>query len=275
MSKLPTRRQIEAFARQYPQYKEIAELANARRKHLRQTAAARNKKPKRKRKSKDQLRPTDYLDLDQVARLMRILPESNNHNHRTRAALNRMLIITMAETGLRVSEICDLRLKCLPCFHGHAELEVIDGKGEKSRTVGISDLMARTFADYVERYHRRGSPESYLFASEGGGRLSRGSVYGKIKRMGIKMGLWTYRQDGVIKTKLSPHKFRHTSATHGLAATGNIIFVKDQLGHAKTDTTNIYAKTQSEQRKKDADRTSKRLWSKVPGGAKSMDLAKP
>jgi integrase/recombinase XerC len=181
-----------------------------------------------------------------------------------RAVLNEMLIIVMVESGLRVSEVCNLRLKSLPSYHGHQALEVLNAKGEKDRTVTISDLLTERLGDYVRRYHGRHSIESFLFRSENGGRLSPDSAYCKVKLIGLKARIWVYRKNGRLRTKLSPHKFRHTNATHLLDVTGSEFLVKDQLGHEKTDTTHIYARTLTEKLRSAMNAFSKRIWSNVP-----------
>lgn len=244
----------------------MAAMAEKHRKSVRQ-----GKKPKkRKRKAKTHLKPIDYLSIEQFAKIMAVLRREADlararNRYINRAVLNEMLVVVMVESGLRVSEVCNLRLKSLPSYHGHKSLEVLNAKGEKDRTVGISDLLAERLGDYVDRYHKRHSLDSFLFRSENGGRLSPDSVYRKIKVIGLKARIWIYTRNGRLKTKLSPHKFRHTCATHLLDVTNNEFLVKDQLGHEKTDTTHIYARTLTEKLRSAMNAFSKRIWSKVSG----------
>jgi len=247
-----------------PDVAALAAMAEEARKAARKPRNRRNK-----RKAKTYLKPTDHLSVEQVGRILEIVQSQAdaaraNSPYRSRAVLNEMLIVVMLESGLRVSEVCNLRLRSLPSYHGHQALEVLNAKGDKDRTVGISDLLTERLSDYVERYHGRHSIESSLFRSENGGRLSTDSVYCKIKLIGLKARIWIYRKNGRLKTKLSPHKFRHTNATHLLDVTGNEFLVKDQLGHEKTDTTHIYARTLTERLRSAMNAFSIRIWSKVP-----------
>jgi site-specific recombinase XerD len=87
--------------------------------------------------------------------------------------------------------------------------------------------------DYVKSEK---NSKNYFFRNELGGRLSYGSLISKIRRIG--------RQSGVMVVEgqswLSPHKFRHTFATLLLAATHDLRFVQEQLGHQQQKTTEIY-----------------------------------
>ena len=95
----------------------------------------------------------------------------------------------MAKTGLRASEICNLKLKNLPSYHGKPKIKVKCGKGQKSRAVGVSEWFAARLTAYVHRYLGSTSPESWLFRSERGGPIKYASIYAKIKRIGIKSGI--------------------------------------------------------------------------------------
>jgi len=242
----------------------MAAMAEEQRKSIRQ-----GKKPKkRKRKAKPHLKPTDHLSLEQFARIMDVVQSKADttkarNKYINRAAINEMLIIVMVESGLRVSEVCNLRLKSLPSYHEHQVLEVLNDKGQKDRVVGISDYLAQRLGDYVRRYHKGHGIESYLFRSENGGRLSTASVYAKVKVIGLKTRIWLYPKNGHLKTKLSPHKFRHTCATHLLDVTGNQGLVQDQLGHEDAKTTRVYARTLIEKKKSEMNAFSEKLRSRV------------
>jgi len=108
--------------------------------------------------------------------------------------MNEMLLILMAESGLRASELCNLKIKNLPSYHGKPMIEVECGKGQKPRTVYVSEWLAARFTGYVNRYLASASPESWLFRSERDGPIKYASIYAKIKRIGIKSGICVQRQ---------------------------------------------------------------------------------
>lgn len=237
----------------------VAEMAEEHRKAVRQKKAPK----KRKRQEKKQLKPTDSFTPAQWARLFAVV-ETAPARHVTRAVLNQMLLILFVESGLRVSEICNLRLRCLPWFSGKRAIQVVDGKGKKNRTVVISQSLTDILDGYISRYHSKHPGDNYLFRSEGGGGLTRRGAYDKIKRIGVKAGLWVYlNKHGEKTTKLSPHKFRHTNASHLMEASGNIVMVKDNLGHSKTATTEIYLHGNQITTECAADAMSAAIWSKV------------
>ncbi|UCC97323.1 MAG: tyrosine-type recombinase/integrase [Phycisphaerales bacterium] len=57
-----------------------------------------------------------------------------------------------------------------------------------------------------------------------------------------------YQQDGQQKTKLSPHRFRHSNAADLLDTCDNTVVVKEDLGHTKTETTEIYSRSLTSKR---------------------------
>lgn len=256
-----------------PDVTELAAMANEHRR------AIRSRRRPRKRKVKQQLRPSDYLSVGQFATLMQtVKAEADAARAKSpylcRAIINEMLLIVMAETGLRASEVCALKLKNLPSYHGKAEIEVERGKGHKPRTVGVSEWFASQLAAYVERHLASASPESWLFRSERGGRIKYSSVYAKIKRLGIKSGIWLYRKDGRLKSRLSPHKLRHSFGTALLNSSNNTWLVQIALGHSKAETSQIYARTLNEKVKLAMNQFHDYLWSqcKQPSGEISSPI---
>jgi integrase len=179
-----------------------------------------------------------------------------------RAVMNEMLLILMAETGLRTAEVCALKLKNLPSYHGKPVIEVECGKGQKPRTVGVSEWFAQRITAYVNRHLGSAAPESWLFRSERGGPIKYCSIYAKVKRLGLKSGIWLYRKNGRLKTRFSPHKLRHTFGTTLLNSSDNTWLVQIALGHSKAETSQIYAKTLSEKVMGSMNKFHRDLWSK-------------
>jgi integrase len=249
---------------------ELVVLARMAEKHRQDFWAANRAK---KRKPKKYLRSTDYLTVEELRKVMDVLrSQADAARAKTKclnhAILNEMLVILMVETGLRVSEVCNLRLRHLPAYHGKREIVVEGGKGKKDRTVGISEYLQKRLCDYVQRHYSHQSENSWFFRNERGGQLSYDSVYSKIKGVGLKAGIWLYRKHGKVKTRLSPHKLRHTYATLLLDVTDNVFLVQSQLGHEKPDTTQIYAKTLSEKLQQGLDLLHTRLSPAIDGQTK-------
>jgi integrase/recombinase XerD len=210
---------------------------------------------KRSRKrTKKYLKATDRLSIEQLAKILNFVISAADRDRKktkalTRAVQNEAIVITLAETGVRVEELCNLKLKNLPGWHGHEEIEVEKGKGNKDRTVGVSRWFSDYITEYVNKYRGHEGEKGFLFKSERGGRLSEDAVRSRIHWIGLQVGIWVYQKNGRTISKLTPHKFRHSYATIMLDVTENISMVQDQLGHDDIKTTRIYARILSEQRK--------------------------
>ena len=153
--KLLSKEKIQQIVRQHKQtIPEIEQLGAMAEEHRREVRSSRRP---RKRKVKQQLKSTDYLSVEQFAKVIRFVKaEADQARAKSpylcRAVINEMLLILMAETGLRASEICNLKLKNLPSYHGKPVIEVECGKGQKPRTVGVFEWFALKLTEYVNRW---------------------------------------------------------------------------------------------------------------------------
>jgi integrase len=262
--KLLSKEKIQQIVRQnrqaIPEIEQLGAMAEAHRRQVRSRQAP------RKRKAKQQLKSTDYLSVEQFSIVMGIVKSQADaarakSPYFCRAVMNEMLLILMAETGLRASEICNLKLKNLPSYHGKPVIEVECGKGQKPRTVGVSEWFAAQLTGYVNQYLGSATPESWLFHSERGGPIKYASIYAKIKRIGIKSEIWLYQRDGRLTSRFSPHKMRHSFGTALLNSSNNTWLVQIALGHTKAETSQIYARALNEKIKSDMNNFHKYLWS--------------
>lgn len=143
--------------------------------------------------------------------------------------ISKTLFELMYSTGLRVSEVSDLRKQDVDFLSKTAW--VSDGKGGKSREVRLSTRAILVLKQYLET---RADDDPYLFRSNFGSKLSTDSIYRYMKILGEKAGL---------RRKLTPHMLRHTFATHLLDAGTPIELVQHLLGHESVKTTQVYAQT--------------------------------
>ena len=144
---------------------------------------------------------------------------------------NRAILETLYSCGLRVSELCNLKLSELYFEEGFIKVE---GKGSKQRLVPISETAIKEIKNYLyDRNHvavKKGF-EDILFLSRRGTALSRIMVFHIIKQQPEMAG---------IKKNVSPHTFRHSFATHLLEGGANLLAIQEMLGHEKITTTEIY-----------------------------------
>ena len=145
---------------------------------------------------------------------------------------NKAMIETMYSCGLRVSELCTLRMEDLFLDEGFIR---VTGKGSKERLVPISGRAIKEIRLYLtDRCHIDIKPgaEPYLFLSLRRGRpLSRVMVFDIVKNLTAMAG---------IDKTVSPHTFRHSFATHLLEGGANLRAIQCMLGHEKIATTEIY-----------------------------------
>ena len=146
------------------------------------------------------------------------------------AVRNRLIIEMALGTGLRVSELANLKIDDIHIRKGQNSLIVNNGKGDKHRVVGFDNKLKTLIQEYLDY---RKSMSSYLFASERGEKMTRFGVGRVFKTMAAKAGL---------DSKHSIHTLRHTYATNLYKASGyNLRMVQKQLGHSSITTTTVYS----------------------------------
>jgi len=171
-----------------------------------------------------------YLRVDEVDRLLAQPDSSTPQGLRDRA-----IIEVLYSTGLRVSELVglrasdlDMRMGCLRCI----------GKGDKERLVPIGRKALASVQQYLEvgrpalLKNRGGAPATpYLFINRSANPMNRIGVWRVLTACGRRAG---------IRSPLSPHKLRHSFATHLLERGADLRSVQLMLGHADISTTQIY-----------------------------------
>lgn len=145
---------------------------------------------------------------------------------------NRAMIEVLYSCGLRVSELCNLKLSDLYLSDGFIR---VMGKGEKQRLVPISWRAIAELEAYFEERDRieiKAGYEDYVFISDRRKKsLSRIMVFHFIKELAAVAG---------VTKNISPHTFRHSFATHLLEGGANLRIIQAMLGHESIATTEIY-----------------------------------
>jgi len=146
---------------------------------------------------------------------------------------NKAVLASMYFGGLRVSEVCNLRLEDVWLGNG-AHLSVRMGKGGKDRLVPLSSRAREAIEAYLrnrDAFVKNGDP-GYLFLSVNGKKLDASAVYRLTRNLCQAAGI---KLDGI-----HPHVFRHTFATHLLQKGVSVRVVQDLLGHSSLTTTSRY-----------------------------------
>jgi len=215
---------------------------------------------------RDYLPPDKYLTTEEIKRLRQTVRKGAERARRRgtiRGLVNEMLIELMLESGLRAEEVCHLQLRDLPTYHGKDVILVRHGRGDVLRTVNIKKALKLKLQEFIKTCRQGAKPGSSLFVNEKGfrlinykvrrdgkltehkehsARLAYHSLYCKIRCLG--------RQAGI---HLSPHMLRHTFATHLYAVEHDLLYLKDQLGHSRPETTARYAKVFDEARQRQTE----------------------
>jgi integrase/recombinase XerC len=202
---------------------------------------------KKKSKQRGGLTPDKYLSKDQLKKLRRHVKDKADlarSRGSNRNVVNELIVELLVNTGLRAAELCNLNIGDLPCSHNKDSVWVRNGKGNVTRTVDISESLKARIARYVKLYRKGAKSNSPLLCSERKGRMSYMGLYYRVKLIGEKSGIG----------KLHPHILRHTYLTRLYNTEKDLRFVQDQAGHASPTTTAIYAKTDSESRKRQVEK---------------------
>lgn len=171
-----------------------------------------------------------FLRLEEVDKLLEQPDLSTPLGIRDRAILE-----VLYSTGLRVTELVNLRVGDLEMRMGCVRCI---GKGDKERLVPIGRKALAAVEQYLTesrpvllRARRQEPAMPYLFVNRLGNKLSRVGVWKILVGYGRRAGL---------RTRLTPHKLRHSFATHLLEGGADLRSVQLMLGHADISTTQIY-----------------------------------
>ena len=178
----------------------------------------------------------------ELPRIKRKLPEatplksidklvSKPNKNSARGLRDAAIISVLYATGLRVSELIKLELADLDLNHGYVKSM---GKGQKERVIPLNERALNLLCAYLDAGRGQflnNKPSSWVFVRKHGLALSRISVWKIIKKYALLAGL---------DTGLSPHKLRHSFATHLLEGGINLRALQLLLGHSDLATTEIY-----------------------------------
>jgi len=165
----------------------------------------------------------ENLDADRMARLLDIKGEG------PLVARDRAILELLYSSGLRLAELTGLNLGDVD--RGDATVAVT-GKGGKDRVIPVGRYAIEAVNGWLkERPTLAADGEKALFVSNRGTRISPRSVQARVDHWARKQG---------IDTRVYPHLFRHSFATHLLESSHDLRGVQELLGHANISTTQVY-----------------------------------
>lgn len=183
-----------------------------------------------------------YLTLDGIKAILAIPDPTREHGRR-----DLVMLSLLYDTGARVQEIADLVV-------ADVRLETpatvkLTGKGNKTRIVPLMTPTAKLIQQYIsdmrlgDATHR----QYPLFTNRSGEKLTRAGITYVLKKYADQARIlhpeW-------IPQMISPHCLRHSKAMHLLQSGVNLVYIRDLLGHVSITTTEVYAKADSEMKRK-------------------------
>jgi len=165
--------------------------------------------------------PVTYSD-EEIEKLLSLPPDNTVLGLRDRA-----ILALLYGTGIRASECSSLR-------DGDVDLETctitVIGKGGHERCVPLNEFVVKAMSYY--RHHRGpATPRAPFFRSRRNNGMSRWAIYERVRT-------WGYRAK--ITKRVSPHRLRHTFATHLVRTGTNLVTIRDLLGHKQITSTQVY-----------------------------------
>lgn len=178
----------------------------------------------------------EFLTIEEVDRLLNINPVKI-YDYRNIAMME-----TLYATGVRVSELCNIKLSDI----NYDECTIkIFGKGKKERIVPINNSAYNALIDYINNYRPfllKSKISEYVFINNFGNPISRVGFFKILKKL---------CNDAGIQKDVSPHTLRHSFATHLLNNGANLRVIQQLLGHSNITTTQIYSHLSNESLRND------------------------
>lgn len=172
-----------------------------------------------------------FLTVEQMSALINF-PDINSYT----GFRHRVILTLLYDSGCRVQELCDITIADV--YLGTVSTVRLHGKGNKYRTVVISDETAGLIKNYLSRYRSNAVGTQPLITNR---------CHQKIDRDGISYIIKKYadavrKKDTAFPEHVHCHMFRHSKAMHMLEAGINIIYIRDFLGHEDISTTMVYVR---------------------------------
>lgn len=203
-----------------------------------------------------------YLSTEHLAVLLQ------QPDRATRAGRRHAILLSVLyDTGARVQELIDLRVGDVRA--DTPAMVRLTGKGRKIRLVPLMPSTAKVVARYIheEGLNEPTRADEPLFRNQRGGRFSRWGIRYLLNKYSAR----ARGQCSLLPSKLTPHSFRHTKAMHLLQAGNPAIIIRDILGHADIQSTEIYARADMEMKRKALEKAGSatppiapRSWQRAP-----------
>jgi site-specific recombinase XerD len=204
-----------------------------------------------------------YLSSDHVKEIIAQTNLSDKYGRR-----DMVLLSLMYDSGARVQEVCDLYVHDVRVVKPYTLR--LTGKGCKTRVVPIMESTAQVLAKYLaeNRLNALDKADFPLFSNHQRRKLTRAGVAYILKKYCVA----ARETNPLVPLKISPHILRHSKAMHMLQAGVNLVYIRDFLGHVHVETTEIYAKADTEMKRKAIESSRISIDTDLPNWADDKSL---
>ena len=167
-----------------------------------------------------------------------------------------VILLLLYTTGIRVSELIQLKVKDISLTEPYTMR--IHGKGNKGRYVPLLKTAIPHIQRYLSlmKYDCDACYGEILFKNHMGKPFTRQGINYVLKKYGCKARA---NGEAAIPEDLSPHKMRHTTAMELLSSGVDLVYIRDLLGHSSVTTTEVYARTDAQLKRKAIEAASKEI----------------
>lgn len=204
-----------------------------------------------------------YLSPDDVQSIFSQTDTSSKYGRR-----DMILLSLMYDSGARVQEICDLRVRDVRLQK--PPTVTLTGKGCKTRFVPIMASTASALRVYFadNNLFQPAKADQPLFLNHQCEKLTRAGITYILKKYFDA----AKKENPSLPQKISPHILRHSKAMHLLQAGVNLIYIRDFLGHVHVETTEIYAKADTEMKRRAIESAHIKIDPDLPAWTDDKDL---
>ena len=168
-----------------------------------------------------------------------------------------VILALMYDTGCRVQELADLTIDSLKIYCKPYSIKIY-GKGRKTRIVPLSEHVVEILNKYMSCYHIDTdiNKKNPLFCNRSRSKLTRAGITYVLKKYAV---MARTSNPNLIPEITSCHQLRHSRAMHLLQSGVNLVWIRDLLGHSSIQTTEVYARADSKQKREAIEKASENL----------------
>ncbi len=199
----------------------------------------------------------EYITLDAMKMLLEKPDKTTRQGRR-----DMVLLCLLYDSGARVQELSDLKVGDIRT--ASPSTIKLTGKGNKSRIVPLMKPMTELLRQYLKENSLTGihASDYPLFVNRSKKKLTRAGIAYIVKKYA---GQAIKEAPELFPDRLSPHCFRHSKAMHLLQSGVNLVYIRDFLGHANIQTTEVYARIDGEMKRKALEKSANNIVSnKMP-----------